>query len=651
MDESDMVGARKGKAHPPVLLRIDIDVVLAVLGLLASAALGVYAAAIVHRDVYVLFAGLLGATCTAWLLIRQRVTLTGSLFGQSRTSVYALACLFFLTFLSSILLLYFRPEQYSRPLSYFVLMAVMAGMVALELLLLPPGRKYVALVISQILLLGLSAQFSQALLFPDVIGIDPALHSNLVSGIIANGHITPGADYSTTPLFHVEMAIGSLLMHVPYNDATLLLVSLPDVILPILAVFLLGRMILSERAGLMAALLLTLAPYHIYFGVWAVPNTYASILIPLIVYLLIMLMRRSPSLTKEARRGRSLKLFGMIVFMMVFMILTHPVASLGLAVVLLVLWSISFIYGRVTARRSMATVTLGTMLFFITAMVGWWTYVGDHIYYIGGQLFSGFEISYLTSVPAKVASFIYEISLLEQLLRYLGMFAFFLVAIMGCLALVSKRNRNLDRTSLAFAGLIPCAIGFVALAFALSGLDARWFFLAEMFMAVPAAAIMLAASTGVRHKAAASILVCTLVVSLAFMGSISPSGSIDNRDLFPNTGVRFAFTQSELDGAEFISLKADGPISSDFDYATDVSSSVFLNYFGVEPNELVSMDEELLNRTFTKDGTIRIVRAEVADGPVRLFALPYRLGYDPEDQLDWSEFSKIYDNRGIAAFL
>lgn len=613
--------------------------------------LAVYSSQVLQRDVYVIYCTILGVTCSAWLLMRRRIAIGIANARQSRSFVLALGTLFFLALLASVLALYFRPEQFVRPLYQFVIASLMTGAVALEVIYLPPGRRYLAFVIAQVLTLGFTIQFSQALLFPDVVGVDPALHFNLVGGIIYNGQITPGNDYSTTPLFHLQIAMGVLLGDLSYKDATVLFVTLPEVVLPALSVYLLGRYLFSARVGLMAALLLTMAPYHIYFGIWAVPNTFASLSIPLIVYLLFKLRREKQPGPSGPYQRDTVFLFGTIVLLLVALVMTHPVASMGMAMVLLIGWLINGSYMQMVSKKAVAPVTIGMVLFFITLMVGWWTYIGDQIEYLGNQLFTGFQISYLTSVPSSVSMFVYTIPLLEQLLRYLGMFAFFSVAILGCFFMVSKRLRNLDRTILVFIGLIPCGVGFFALAFALSGLDARWFLLAEMLLAVPAAIIVLGLHASIKPKALASMLVVLMVTSLAFLAIISPSGSMDNRELFPNTGVRYAFVESELTGASFLAGVTDGPISSDFDYATDVSSSVFLNYYGVDPFRLVSLDHELLNRSFKPDGSMKVIRAEIAEGPIRVFALPYHLGYDPEAVLAPSNFSKVYDNQGVSAFV
>jgi len=73
-------------------------------------------------------------------------------------------------------------------------------------------------------------------------------------------------------------------------------------------------------------------------------------------------------------------------------------------------------------------------------------------------------------------------------------------------------------------------------------------------------------------------------------------------------------------------------------------------FYGVEPDRILSLDQELLNRTFVADGSVKVLRSDIAEAPVRLFALPYRLNYDPQPILDNSEMHKIYANGMVTAY-
>lgn len=366
-------------------MKIDLDIVLAILGLFISLFMAIYSAIVLQREVYIIYGAILGIACLLWLLLGRKISIRYNYSFHNRTYVQILAIFFFLTLTISIILLHLRSELFVRPLSVFILISTMAGIVALEIIY-SPKHQYFLLIIIQTLILGLITQLSLVMLFPDVIGIDPALHKNLIDGILFSGHTTPGTDYSTTPLFHIGTVIGMLIGSVSYSDATLIIVTLPNIILPILSIFLLGKYLFNERVALMATLLLTMAPYHIYFGVWAVPNTFASLTTPLILYILLILYRGKISGSPRNIKNYKINLFGIAIILMITLIMTHPVASLGMALILFIIWGINSAYWLLNSNEIKYTVSAGTMLFFIILMASWWTYIGNHLHYLWDQL-------------------------------------------------------------------------------------------------------------------------------------------------------------------------------------------------------------------------------------------------------------------------
>ncbi len=541
-----------------LIIEMNLDKVLALVGLVVALLLTVFSVVVLRRPVYAVFGVLLAITCTSWFLLRRGRMVEEARFVQKRSLVYALGTLFFVIFLVTIAIYYLRPEPYSRPILYFVLTSIMAGIVAIEVLVTPLSRKYLLLMILQVLILGFSIELTQIFMFPDVVGIDPAIHQGLVRGIVFNGFLTSGVDYSTTPLFQIAIAIGSLIGGLDYKTSSALIITFTEIVLPPLSVFLFGRFLFNDRVGLMAALLLSVAPYHIYFGIWAVPNTLAVLTVPIILYLLL-----------KIRKERGLTSLLLAVLLMTALILTHPVVAMGLSILLFAIWAVEWSYRLMIFRGAKPSVSLLLALFFSVFMFGWWTYVGNQIIYIGTQIFGGFQIEYLSNVPSTVSNYVYDVPLVEQSLRYLGMFVFFSLALIGCFYLISKRYRNLNRLIIVVISLIPLAAGFVSLAFALTGLDARWFYMTEVIIAVPMAFGLIALFVKLGSRAISGALIIIVVSSVTFLAMASPSGSIDNHDLFPSTGIRFAFTQSELSGGSFLAQTWDGPFASDFDYSTD----------------------------------------------------------------------------------
>ena len=89
------------------------------------------------------------------------------------------------------MILFFRQEVYVRPLGYFICISIMAGVVSLEILF----KKRNTLMLLQIILIGISLQLGQVLIFPNVVGVDPWYHQLYTSKILESGFI-PGGSYS-----------------------------------------------------------------------------------------------------------------------------------------------------------------------------------------------------------------------------------------------------------------------------------------------------------------------------------------------------------------------------------------------------------------------------------------------------------------------
>ena len=146
-------------------------------------------------------------SCLLWLAIRKSHTFEFHL-QESRTWTALWSICFFGLFALSILSVHFRPELYQRPIFYFALTALMAGVIACQFF--TSGRRHAGLVLIQIVLLGLRIAWSQLLIFPSLLGVDPWHHSAFTNRIIDEGLIPMGYAYSRLPLFHLMIAATSL---------------------------------------------------------------------------------------------------------------------------------------------------------------------------------------------------------------------------------------------------------------------------------------------------------------------------------------------------------------------------------------------------------------------------------------------------------
>ena len=140
----------------------NIDYYLAFLGIISSSILCL-------RSIYIsniisfIFAFLIFLPCLFWLSIRNNAKI--NLFSYIRPSYknFRILLILFLFLLNiSILSLYFRENHYDRPLSFFILIAIMAGILVAEIIYSKETQKYLILI--QIIILGLLLGWSRQLL-------------------------------------------------------------------------------------------------------------------------------------------------------------------------------------------------------------------------------------------------------------------------------------------------------------------------------------------------------------------------------------------------------------------------------------------------------------------------------------------------------
>jgi hypothetical protein len=131
---------------------------------------------------------------------------------------------------------------------------------------------------------------------------------------------------------------------------------------------------------------------------------------------------------------------------------------------------------------------------------------------------------------------------------------------------------------------------------------------------------------------------------------LSPIATVDNTFLSPNTGIRSALTKSEIAAPRFFINHSEEEFLSDYDYLTNPSSSIMMNYYGLNHTRIKSLDPYLIKGEFTYENGITIIREEIVDKPFRSFGQIYKLHYNLIQKLDEQGFSKIYDCNSVFGF-
>lgn len=527
---------------------------------------------------------------------------------------------------------------YEHPLIYFVLTSLMGGIVALEILFSQEeNRNY--FILFQIIIIGLSVAWSQLLIFPGLLGVDPWWHQMFTTKILEIHYIPDGYAYSKLPIFHLAIASTSLITGLNYKFATMLSVSLAQIICNAIFVFLLGKFLFNQKIGLLASLMVVIANYHICRSYWSIPNSLAAVFIPIVLYLLW-----------KVRRNKPLHATVLSIFFMGILILTHTVTAMCMAIILFVCWAAFNLHNTLYSKIEIP-VSLTISLLFTVAMFGWWTYASGHITTLADLIKWGFSIDYFGHTSEEILKYAATVPIPEQIFNNLGMLLFFSLSFVGIFYMISKKGNSFSFAE-ALVGFTPLALSFFSLITGHTIIEHRWWYISQILLAIPlAVAIMLIGMWKGKNSRFVSIFSFVFVVFLTFLMIMSPSANVDNHVFSPNTGVRYAYTESEMVAASFFAHNSVGIISSDFNYCINPSSSIFSNYYNVSRDRILSLDESLYTQNFIQDGSIKIIRGEIVDRPFCLAGALYRLSYDPNVILSSSGFNKIYDNSAVTAYL
>ncbi|MFH2112158.1 MAG: hypothetical protein ABIJ47_12970 [Candidatus Bathyarchaeota archaeon] len=506
----------------------------------------------------------------------------------------------------------------------------MAIIVANEILFLSSQMSHVCFTLCKIIIIGLNLEFSQMLIFPNIVGIDPWVHRWFTLTILDNGNIPEGFLYTKLPMMHLMIGITSIVTGLGYKMAMMVSISVVQVVCDALFVFLLGKFLISAKIGLMAALLLEVATYHILFGYWIIPNTLAATLILPIIFVLF-----------KVRRDKQFIGTLIALLLMGTLILTHALTAMCFAILLFLFWAAFESYNRLFIEETLRPVKIIVSILFSVGMLAYWTYASGHIMNLANFIKWDFDKMFLAEYAYL---FISSISFEEKIFTYLGIFLYFAISFIGCFYVMSKGFRNSYRFTFMISSVVILIISFLSVITDRYIIQHCWYYLTQIMMSLPLSTSLLLLVGIIKNQLMKRAFISLSIFCLSFLLIMTPIVNIDNHLFSPNSGIRFAFTESELHATNIISNLWNGKISSDWYYQIP---------FEYEANtEFVNIDSSLYAGDFTDlQGVIILIREEIIKNPYYTSSGSVKLEYDLYLTLDHQNFSRIYDAGSISAYV
>ncbi|MFC1865765.1 ArnT family glycosyltransferase [Chloroflexota bacterium] len=565
-----------------------------------------------------------------YLLFGNRFTQAFSNFTETNVNrrVYMLSSIaFFPLFTYSIATVLLNPELYTRPLEYFIVTVLLVCLVAIEISVLPKGKRYTYFTLLKLLLIGISLQWLPQFMFPSLTGIDVFGHSQAVADIVTQGHIQPDYSYARLPMMPLSLSATSLVTGLDYKIAGFFSTGLFYLMTAVI-IYLIAMRLFNNKVGLISALVIIIADWFIHNGLYAIPNTLGIALVIFIVYMVF------------SKRGDVA--FILIIFlMMAVLIMTHAIAAFVLAIILATVWLGVELY-HPTLRQKSKIVSLSMIVLFIVVTLSYWLYISGHFQNIAGAISLTFGLDQ-QMVAGQVSQYLSKVDYNEILLGRTGLLIFYFIAVIGILAITSRWFRNQDRIAFLLAAIAIASFAFAGGALGFSKfLPDRFIAYSQILLSIPVAVGIIFVSHTFQNRFWKYPVYITLILVLSFFLITSPTANRESPLYSQNTAYRASYIQSEVQAAETLSQIYEGKANTDSSYKALLSTMGLPSY---------GITAYLIDEDFTEIDNLVIIREYNVEHLVFGGGGVMKLDYDPRDTLGEQGFSRFYDCGTVSGFL
>lgn len=523
-----------------------------------------------------------------------------------------------------------RRETYARPAEYFLLAVVLCALLTVEIFFASPRRFDVVLCLIQIIALNVSLSWAYMAIFPEMTGIDTWWVKELTEAIVRKGFVPAGYGYSAFPIVHILIGEVSILSTLRFPLVSAVAVGLPYELVLVL-VFWITRDLYNARAGLFAALLLSVSEIFVQSAMWQRPATLASLYALLVFWILY-----------KGAGGKPSQWVAPTILLVSATVMTHTITSMVLVVILVVLWITqrrgTTVDDRTEKNKARIRVPAGLWIFGLVVLLGWWTYVSGTLNALPLLIRSEFDIERWTLSALSQG---YSGGILESALNAFGFNLLYSFAILGILISVSKRIWSERRGQTALTAMVLLSFTFGTFAVGYSAFAPfRWLAVSTPLLCI-FAGLALTGACRISRRRYSIIIAAGLVAVLAFSSIASPTVNIDRSFYSQDTLVRFGFTSSELVAADFIGEHANST-GTDTYYAWHFDG--YTTIFGTRSD----ITPQILSGNLTSP--IVIIRREIVEHPFWV-GTRVTLSHDLMKRLELKPpYNLVYNNFAVDGF-
>lgn len=512
---------------------------------------------------------------------------------------------FYLIFLTCILI--YSTNLYYRPISYFILICVMAGIIASQILYVREGDRVTSILL-QIFLLSILIRVGIFYNFPSLMGYDAYFHANMARIISNTGFVAPlqiSSKYFYYPLAHIFISATQLMSKIDVKDAIFYSIGFANIFITA-AIYLIGKKIEGPQMGLLATLLLNLNNQNIVTGIANI--TPGSLVLCYFIFIIYAIFSEK----------QELKYTGLILSITILMVLTHQLTTFVVLLAVVTIYLGKYLHNHLYKDSPFGTNGFNYILFFVVSLQTYWTFT-----YVTSET-SFFEMIFLPLIGVLKEGTSYSSNelimgpvtnqdTLEVLLLHISYLALPFFAIGGVLAWFSREDaKKINKFSIALVVVILYSFAYgIPLLGMRNFLTSRWFPLISVFLVLVAASYILKLVSLFDFSKKAKIPAIFIIVLLfSFVMVTTPGINKDNPLVAKDTTVRNQFKDIEIQAIETISgkysrdLLLDSPYDSCLFYCNpgyDYSNATYFNIQHIQTGEIDRDPIVLLRKSTLKE--------------------------------------------------
>lgn len=588
------------------------------------------------------------SSCLIYLLFRKKFKSEAPISLETSRLKNVLNLSFYLIFLTCILI--YSMNLYYRPISYFILICVLAGIIASQILYVRQGDRVTSILL-QIFLLSILIRVGIFYNFPSLMGYDAYFHANMARIITNTGFVAPlqiSSKYFYYPFAHIFISVTQLMGKTDVKDAIFCSIGFASIFITA-AVYLIGKKLEGPQMGLLAALLINLNNHNIVTGIANI--TPGSLVLCYFIFIIYAIFSEK----------QELKYTGLILLITILMVLTHQLTTFVVLLAVVTIYLGKYLHSHLYKDSPLGTNGFNYILFFIVSLQTYWmfTYINPGTSFfemIFLPLVEVFKLGASYSSDELILGSVTNQDTLEVLLLHISYLALPFFAIGGVLAWFSREDaKKINKFSIALVVVILYSFAYgIPLLGMRNFLTSRWFPLISVFLVLVAASYILKLTSLFASRKAKIPVIFIIVLLFSFVMVTTPGINKDNPLVAKDTTVRNQFKDVEIQAIKTVSGTYSGNILMDSPY----DSCLFYSAPGYDTSNATYFNIQHIRTQEIDRNSMVLLRKSTIKEPISIND-PDRYGVNfiqtlPGDffnRFEAPEYALVYNNKEVIAYV